>query len=191
MYNLSYHCTGLRIPKLQSMEGLKASHVSRALVRCVLSTRVIPDVVRTDRGPEMTSMVNSEFLSILGITHRMGAAFTPRHQGPGERAHQTIMNSHLLLMNEVCNTFPQEWAAMMPVLEYLCETAPRKPHGLSAFDLTQCASYGFVPTICSLYSSRRHAGDRDRPAACSHVYTTSWSLQSGYRRRGDQDNGGA
>ena len=85
----------------------------------------------------MTSTVNEEFLALLSAKHVVGAAFTPRHQGPGERAHQTIMNNHLLLMNEVCKAHPQEWAALVPALEYLCETAPREPHGLSAFDLSQ------------------------------------------------------
>ena len=47
------------------------------------------------------------------------------------------MTNHLILMNEVCKAFPQEWASSVPALEYLLETAPREPHGLSAFDLTQ------------------------------------------------------
>ena len=84
----------------------------------------------------MTSAVNKEFLALLNVKHMLGAAFTPRHQGPGERAHQVIMNNHLLLMNEVCRAYPQEWAALVPALEYLCDTAPREPYGLSAFDLT-------------------------------------------------------
>ena len=67
----------------------------------------------------MTSAINQEFLALLSIKHVKGAAFTPRHQGPGERAHQTIMNNHLLLMNEICRAFPQEWASLVPALEYL------------------------------------------------------------------------
>jgi len=106
-------------------------------VNCVLRTRVTPDVVRTDRGPEMTSRIMEEFWALTGTRHVLGAAFTPRHQGPGERARQIVMQNHLLLMNEVCHAFPQEWAALVPALEYLCETAPREPHGLSAFDVTQ------------------------------------------------------
>ena len=85
----------------------------------------------------MTSAIKQDFLALLSIKHVKGAAFTPRHQGPGEQAHQTIMNNHLLLMNEVCRAFPQEWASLVPALEYLCEAAPREPHGLSAFDVTQ------------------------------------------------------
>ena len=62
-YVLSYHCTLLRTPKLEPFLNLKAAHFSRALVTCVLRAKVIPDVARTDRGPEMTSAVNEEFLA--------------------------------------------------------------------------------------------------------------------------------
>ena len=90
----------------------------------------------------MTSAVNEEFLALLSIKDVKGAAFTPRHQGPGERAHQTIMNNNLILMNEICRAFPQEWASLVPALVYLCETVPREPHGLSAFDLSE--AYGLL-----------------------------------------------
>ncbi len=90
----------------------------------------------------MTSAVNEEFLALLSIKHVKGAAFTPRHQGLGERAPQVIMNNQLLLMNEVSRAFSQEWAALVPALECLCETVPREPHGLSAFDSSQ--GYGLL-----------------------------------------------
>ena len=48
-----------------------------------------------------------------------------------------VMTNHLLLMNEICRAFSQEWASLVPALEYLCDTAPRGTHGLSAFDLAQ------------------------------------------------------
>jgi hypothetical protein len=58
------------------------------------------------------------------------------------RIRPLIMNNHLILMNEFCLAFPQEWASLVPALEYLTETAPREPHGLSAFDLSQ--GYGLL-----------------------------------------------
>ena len=85
----------------------------------------------------MTAKINEEFLALMSVRRRLGAAFTPRRQGPGERAHQIVMYHHLLFMNEICRCFPQEWASLAPALEYLRETAPREPHGLSAFDLSQ------------------------------------------------------
>ncbi len=69
-YVLSYHCTLLRIPKLEPFQSLKAAHFSLELsVTCVPRTRVTPDVVRTDRGPEMTSAVTDEFLALLSAKH--------------------------------------------------------------------------------------------------------------------------
>ena len=86
-YVLSYHCVALRTPKLEPFQSLKAAHFGRALATCILRARVVPDVVRTDRGPEMTSRVNEEFLALVGADRVMGAASTPRHQGEIGRAH--------------------------------------------------------------------------------------------------------
>ena len=83
----------------------------------------------------MTSAVNKEFLALCACKHLMGSAFTPRQQGPGERAHQTLLIQHLLLMNAVCKAFPQKWPSLVPALEYLIDTAPRPPYELSAWDL--------------------------------------------------------
>ena len=91
MYLLSYHCTTLKVTRLCAMQNLTAGHFSRALVSCVLSARIIPDVVRTDRGPEMTSQVNAEFLAQCGVKHLNCSAFTPRHQGPGERESTSLL----------------------------------------------------------------------------------------------------
>eukprot|EP00969_Alexandrium_andersonii_P238855 10543539-Alexandrium_andersonii.AAC.1 len=36
----------------------------------------------------------------------------------------------------MCKAFPQKWPAMLPVLEYVYDTAPQGAHGLSAFDMS-------------------------------------------------------
>ena len=56
-YVLSCHCTRLKVPMLEVMRSLSTGHFSRALMNCVLRTRVIPDIVRSDRGPEMVNKV--------------------------------------------------------------------------------------------------------------------------------------
>ena len=88
MYILVYFCTMLGVPKLESFRSLTAGRFSRALVACILRTRIIPDVVRTDRGPEMTSAVMTEFLAICNARQSLGGSYTPRRQGPVERSHQ-------------------------------------------------------------------------------------------------------
>eukprot|EP00973_Karenia_brevis_P001534 208467-Karenia_brevis.AAC.1 len=52
----------------------------------------------------------------------LGAAFTPRHQGPGERKHILLMSQCLILIHHVCKAFPQEWDVLAPVVEYLMDT---------------------------------------------------------------------
>ena len=69
---LSYHCTRLKVPLLQPFRSLQSGDFSRAQVACVMRSRQIPEVVRTDRGPEMTSAVMKEFLAICNVRHVKG-----------------------------------------------------------------------------------------------------------------------
>ena len=41
-----------------------------------------------------------------------------------------------ILLNATARAFPQEWAALVEVLEYLYDTMPQGVHGLSAHDMT-------------------------------------------------------
>merc|ERR1712023_553700 len=92
------------------------------MVTCMFRARRIPNVVRTDRGPEMTSAVMEEFLVLCNVKQFLGAAFTPRHQGPGERKHIVVMQHWLILIHRICKAFPQEWDVLAPVVEYLMDT---------------------------------------------------------------------
>ena len=135
-YVLSYHSVQLHVPLLEAFKSLQSGYFSRALVTCVMRSRQIPIIVRSDRGPEMRSAVNEEFLAICNAKHIMGAALTPRHQAPGERGHQIMMSDNQVLMHAVCHAFPQEWPALLPAVEYLYFTAPQGAHGLSAHDVS-------------------------------------------------------
>ena len=135
-YVLSYHCTCLKVPKLVAFKALQVGHFSRALVAAVMASRQIPDVVRSDRGPEMRNRVMEEFFAICNVTRILGASLTPRHQGLVERGHQVMMHNHLILMQVVCKAFPQEWPSLICVLEFLYDTAPQGVHGLSAHDMS-------------------------------------------------------
>eukprot|EP00973_Karenia_brevis_P070019 9734846-Karenia_brevis.AAC.1 len=76
-----------------------------------MRARRIPDIVRTDRGPEITSAVMEEFLTLCNTKQFLGVAFTPRHQGPGERKHIVLMPQWQILIHQICRAFPQEWGA--------------------------------------------------------------------------------
>ena len=70
----------------------------------------------------MTSAVTEEFLTLCNTKQYLGAAFTPRHQGPGERKHISVMQQWLILIHQICKAFPQEWDQLAPVVEYLMDT---------------------------------------------------------------------
>lgn len=121
-YTVSYHRTMLGVFKVEPFARLKKEEFLIALVACVMRARRIPDIVRTDRGPEMTSAIMEEFLTLCNVKQFLGAAFTPRHQGAGERKHMTLMQQWLILIHRICRTFPQEWDVLAPTVEYLMVT---------------------------------------------------------------------
>ena len=62
-YVLSYHCTKLKVPMLCPFVALLPGYFSRALLNCMLATGVLPDIVRSDRGPEMKNQIMEKFHS--------------------------------------------------------------------------------------------------------------------------------
>ena len=92
-YTVSYHCTSLGVCKIEAFKNLTKGEFLIALVACVMRARRVADIVRTDRGLEMTSAVMEEFQTLCNTKQFLGAAFTPRHQGPGERKHIVVMLS--------------------------------------------------------------------------------------------------
>ena len=141
-YILSYHCTRLKVPKLAALRSLQEGYFSRALVHCVLKSRQIPDVIRSDRGPEMVNRITEEFLSICNVRHIFGAVLTPRRQGLCERNHQVTLANQTVLLHAVTAAHPQEWPQLLPVVEYLQAIAPQGSHGFSAHDL--CCAYSII-----------------------------------------------
>jgi len=121
-YTVSYHCTFLGVCKIEPFERLRKEEFLVALVACIMRARRIPSIIRTDRGPEMTSAVMEEFTTLCNTKQFLGAAFTPRHQGPGERKHIVVMQYWLILIHKICKAFPQEWDTLAPVVEYLLDT---------------------------------------------------------------------
>jgi len=133
-YTVSYHCTFLGVPKVEPFERLTKAHFLNALVACIMRARRVPNICRTDRGPEMTSAVMEEFLVLCNAKQYLGAAFTPRHQGPGEQKHIEIMQQWLILIHKICRAFPQEWDVLAPVVEHLMDTEIGQS-GFSAHEL--------------------------------------------------------
>ena len=88
----------LRVCFFEPFARLRQEEFLAALVTCVMRARRMPSIVRTDRGPEMTSAVMEEFITLCNAKQFLGATFTPRHQGAGERKHIIVMQNWLILI---------------------------------------------------------------------------------------------
>ena len=55
----------LGAPKVEAFEKLTKACFLVAVVACCMRARRIPTVIRTDRGPEMTSAVMEEFATLV------------------------------------------------------------------------------------------------------------------------------
>ena len=78
------------------------------------------------RGASAGIAKRNQFLSICNVKHFLGAAMTPQHQGLCERNHQVTLGNQMILMQAVTNAHPQEWPALLPVVEYVQDTAPSR-----------------------------------------------------------------
>ena len=107
---------------IEAFKEITVPHFNRSWLKCLWRARRVPDVIYSDRGPEMISAVAQEFMTLCNSKQYLGAAYTPRHQGAGERGHQEPMMWLKMLLNEVCSAFPQEWSELLPVVEFLMHT---------------------------------------------------------------------
>ena len=125
----------------------------------------------------MVNLAMQEILAILQIRHVKGAALTPRHQGKVERSHQNMMRSHLLLMNKMTNAFPQEWASLIPALEYIYATAPQGRHGFSAEDMsTGYALLSACDHLLAPFQVPEGMAEQDTAASCFHNFKELYSI---------------
>ena len=53
-----------------------------------------------------------------------------------------MMANQLVLMQAVTSAHPQEWASLIPVVEYVQHTAPQGAHGFSAHDM--CCAHSII-----------------------------------------------
>ena len=72
-----------------------------------------------------------------------------------------MLTNDIILMNQVCRAYPQEWCSLVDSLEYLCDTEPQGDFGLSAHDMaTGYALVGEVDQrLAPFYDSYGHSSD--------------------------------
>ena len=59
-------------------------------MKCVLRSRTLPTLIRSDRGVEFKNALMQELNALLGAEQRFSMALRPCEMGSNERVHQEV-----------------------------------------------------------------------------------------------------
>ena len=116
------------------MRSLTHAEVRRAFVRCVLRSRTIPSLIRSDRGPEFKNALMAELSAMLGTEWRFSAPLRPCELGANERVHQEVQKVLGAVVRQVGASLSEAWSDWLVVAEYVIDNTPG-PHGYTPRDL--------------------------------------------------------
>ena len=108
-YTLTYVCCLCHAALFEPMEALGHSHVRRAFARCIFRSGTLPQMIRSDRGPEFKTCLLAEFTALIGSRHRFGHAWRPMEQGMVERIHQEYQKILGMMLFDVFKCHSTEW----------------------------------------------------------------------------------
>ncbi|CAK9002134.1 Retrovirus-related Pol polyprotein from transposon 412 [Includes: Protease [Durusdinium trenchii] len=131
-YSLTYLCCLSHAILLEPLRSLTHSEVRRAFTRCVLRSRTIPSLVRSDRGVEFKNSLMQELHALLGSQQRFSTALRPCELGTNERVHQEVQKVLGAILHELGST--DCWSDWLIVAEYVLDNTPG-PHGYTPRDL--------------------------------------------------------
>ena len=133
-YIMTYMCNFCGGILLEHVRTLQAAEVRAAFSRCLFRSGTLPVLLRTDRGPEFTNALFSEYLTLMGIRQRLGTAYRPCEQGKVERIHREVQRALAILVTDLVHVSDNQWHLQLPAVEYLVYNTP-KSHGLTPRDL--------------------------------------------------------
>ena len=131
-YSLTYFCCLSHAVMLEPLKSLTHAEVRRGFSRCVLRSRTIPTLLRSDRGVEFRNGLMTELTALLGIQQRFSMALRPCEMGSNERMHQEVQKVLGALVREVGSL--ENWSDWLVVAEYVLDNTPG-PHGYTPRDL--------------------------------------------------------
>ena len=133
-YSLTYFDCLSHAVLLEPMRSLTHAEVRRAFVRCVLRSRTIPSLIRSDRGPEFKNALMAELSAMLGTEWRFSAPLRPCELGANERVHQEVQKVLGAVVRQVGASLSEAWSDWLVVAEYVIDNTPG-PHGYTPRDL--------------------------------------------------------
>ena len=92
-YSLTYFCCLSHAVMLEPLRSLTHTDVRKAFTKCILRSRTIPSLIRSDRGVEFKNALMKELNAVLGIQQRFSMALRPCELGANERVHQEVQKT--------------------------------------------------------------------------------------------------
>ena len=131
-YSLTYFCCLSHAVMLEPLKALTHGEVRKAFTKCILRSRTIPSLIRSDRGSEFKNALMNELTALLGIQQRFSMALRPCEMGSNERVHQEVQKTLGALVREL--GVAENWSDWLIVAEFVIDTTPG-PHGYAPRDL--------------------------------------------------------
>jgi hypothetical protein len=110
-----------------------------------------PETATSDRGPQFISAFTNELCKLTGVKQKLSTAYHPQTDGNTE-----ILNQYLdQRLRPFINHFQDDWADLLPAMDFAQATMTHESTGLSPFEL----EFGYKP--------RRHFDWKERTTASS------------------------
>ncbi len=117
---------------LRALKSKEAAEVTGVLFQSIFLVFGFPKTVVSDQGTEFVNKLNEAVFSRLGMEHRPTAPYHPASNGQVERCHREVN----VMLRALCEPDQNNWAAMLPFVEFALNTAPTSTTLLTPFYLT-------------------------------------------------------
>jgi hypothetical protein len=124
---------------LPCQKAIDAKGVATLYAERIFPFYGIPRRIISDRDPRFTAQFTKEICTILNIDQNLSTAYHPQTDGQSERAKQRVEQYLRIYRNSEQN----DWAALLPLAQYVHNTWVNESTGQTPFDLL----IGHTPTI--------------------------------------------
>ena len=94
----------------------------------------MPNLIRTDRGPEFKNAIMQEYCALIGVGHRFGTPWRPVEQGLVEGLHKETQKVFVMLVYDIMKCLPNEVGELLHVVEFIVYNTPGA-HGFTPRDI--------------------------------------------------------
>ena len=105
-YGFTYICCLCHAILLDRSPVANARECRRMFASCVLRSGRFPNLLRSDRGPELKNILMQEYCALVGVGRRFGTPWRPVEQGLVEGLHKETQKIYGMLVFDVFKCMP-------------------------------------------------------------------------------------